>query len=526
MSKTLLLADDSVTIQKVVGITFASEDIDLVTVDNGDDALARAREIRPDLVLADVSMPGLNGYELCHAIKNDVTLSGTPVVLLTGTFEVQDDSRAAQAGADAQIAKPFEAQALVDLVRGLIASGGGPAQAPVQPMAPAAAAPPVAEPAAAEPLPAPDPEPLSAPVADDGPAARATPEAPAEAPAAASEAQSGPPTGDTDFSFSDLEFAKVATAGPPPDATQVMGGIPPLAPDAAPSVEPLDAPEFSLGGIEEEPLSIDPIESAESEVPTSPRQFSPAPISSGGSMTQPRLQRSDDDLMLPDGDAVPEIEMTELEPLPADDALEFDKTHVIDPDAAGELLEAANLEAIPEEPIAGSDSGSARNRGGDPMLQPDAAGVDSPVTPDPEPIPAAEISSEMWHAPPEVEPLGERTVGGSEIFGALLQAADRSMGASLDEQTEPDADPVLEPVALPEAEPATQGAVQSGLEPAQAQAVRDSIEKLAWDAFGPISEQLVREVVKKIEEIAWDVVPQLAEKIVQQEIRRLTKSDD
>ena len=138
MSKTLLLADDSVTIQKVVGITFASEDIELVTVDNGDDALTRAREIRPDLVLADVSMPGLDGYELCHAIKNDGMLSGTPVVLLTGTFEVQDDSRAEQVGADAQIAKPFEAQALVDLVRGLIGSGGARGGAPVQAVTPSA----------------------------------------------------------------------------------------------------------------------------------------------------------------------------------------------------------------------------------------------------------------------------------------------------------------------------------------------------------------------------------------------------
>ena len=50
MPRTLLLADDSVTIQKVVGISFANEDVRLVTVDNGDDALARAREERPDLV--------------------------------------------------------------------------------------------------------------------------------------------------------------------------------------------------------------------------------------------------------------------------------------------------------------------------------------------------------------------------------------------------------------------------------------------------------------------------------------------
>ncbi len=519
MSKTLLLADDSVTIQKVVGITFASEDIDLVTVDNGDDALTRAREIHPDLVLADVSMPGLDGYELCHAIKNDAALAGIPVVLLTGTFEVQDDSRAAQVGADAQIAKPFEAQALVDLVRGLI--GSGASAAPVTP--PAAAS----QPAAEKPVLASDPEPLAAPSGEAGPVvldppAAAPDESPVPRPASVDSlpGQSEPPTGDTDFSFSDLEFAKGATAGPTPDATQVMGMIPPLAPDP----EPLDAPEFSLEGIEEEPLSIEPLEPAEPKAATASQHFSPAPIPSGDSMTLPRLQPPGDDSMRPDAAAVPEIEMTELEPLPADDGLEFDRTQLIDPSAASELLEGANLEAIPEEPIGPSDSGSGWSADRDPMLEPDAAGVDSPVAVDPEPILAAQISSETWNAPAEVEPLGERTVGGSEIFGALLKAEGQSPGSSVDERTEPDAAPIMEPAALPE--PEARGTAQSGLEPADAQAVRDSIEKLAWDAFGPISEQLVREVVKKIEEIAWDVVPQLAEKIVQQEIKRLTKSDD
>lgn len=488
MSKTLLLADDSVTIQKVVGITFASEDIDLVTVDNGDDALTRAREIRPDLVLADVSMPGLDGFELCHAIKNDLALSGTPVVLLTGAFEAQDDSRAAQVGADAQIAKPFEAQALVELVRGLIGSGDGPA-------------------------------PLSALVAEATLLDEAEP-APLEAPAAASDAQPGPSTGDTDFSFSDLEFAKVAT----PDATQVMGGIPPLAPDPEPTLdlEPLDAPDFGLEGIGEKPLWIDPIEPAEPQAPSGPQPLSPAPIPPGDSMTQPRLQLSGDDSLRPNADAVPEIDLAEPEPAPADDGLAFDKTRLIDANAASELLEGENLEAIPEEPIA--RSGSGWNPGGDPMLEPDAAGVDPPLAWDPEPF--SEISSETLRTPAEVQPLGEQTRGGSEIFGELLEGEDRSMGASLDEQTEPEADPVPEPAALPDAEPEPLSTARSGLEPAEARAVRDSIEKLAWDAFGPISEQLVREVVKKIEEIAWDVVPQLAEKIVQQEIKRLTKSDD
>jgi CheY-like chemotaxis protein len=92
MPKTLLLADDSVTMQKVVGITFANEDVRLVTVDNGDDALERAREVKPSVVLADVGMPGLNGYELCAAIKSEPELKHIRVILLTGTFDTYDET--------------------------------------------------------------------------------------------------------------------------------------------------------------------------------------------------------------------------------------------------------------------------------------------------------------------------------------------------------------------------------------------------------------------------------------------------
>ena len=99
MGKKLLLADDSVTIQKVVGISFANEDIELITVDNGDDAVARAREERPDVVLADVVMRGKNGYEVCEALKSDPDLAQVPVLLLTGTFEAFDSDRAEQCGA-------------------------------------------------------------------------------------------------------------------------------------------------------------------------------------------------------------------------------------------------------------------------------------------------------------------------------------------------------------------------------------------------------------------------------------------
>jgi len=123
MSKRLLLADDSITIQKVIGITFANEDYQLDIVDNGTSALEHARANRPDAVLADVYMPGKNGYELCAAIKQDPQLQGVPVLLLAGTFEPFDEDKATQAGADGWIIKPFESQALIDRVEELIRSG-------------------------------------------------------------------------------------------------------------------------------------------------------------------------------------------------------------------------------------------------------------------------------------------------------------------------------------------------------------------------------------------------------------------
>ena len=120
MSKMLLLADDSVVIQKLVGLSFANENIEIISTDNGDDAVMMARELRPDVILADIVMPGLSGYEVCEAIKQDAGLAHTPVLLLTGTFEAFDEARAAAVGADGQITKPFEARALVERVNDVL----------------------------------------------------------------------------------------------------------------------------------------------------------------------------------------------------------------------------------------------------------------------------------------------------------------------------------------------------------------------------------------------------------------------
>ncbi len=121
MPKRILLADDSLTIQKVVELTFSDSDFDLVCVSNGQRALEKVREERPDLILADVVMPEKNGYEVCEAIKGNPQTARIPVVLLSGTFEPFDRERAERIGADAIVSKPFDSQQLLAQVEALLA---------------------------------------------------------------------------------------------------------------------------------------------------------------------------------------------------------------------------------------------------------------------------------------------------------------------------------------------------------------------------------------------------------------------
>lgn len=133
MPKKILLADDSITIQKVISITFSGEDYQLQIVSDGEEAVSRAKSMQPDLVMVDVAMPGKNGYEVCEAIKKDQATSSTPVMLLAGTFEPLDKGEAERVGADDHIVKPFESQELIDKVNKLL-SAAGPvsAQAPAE----------------------------------------------------------------------------------------------------------------------------------------------------------------------------------------------------------------------------------------------------------------------------------------------------------------------------------------------------------------------------------------------------------
>ena len=150
MPHRLLLADDSVTVQRVIELTFADEGIEVVAVGDGDAAIARLQQERFDVVLADVGMPGRTGYEVAQFLKDRTAADRPPVILLTGAFEPVDQARVADAGAAAVLAKPFEPQMVIAKVRELLggarvrpaASTETPSpEAPVPPPPDSAAAP-------------------------------------------------------------------------------------------------------------------------------------------------------------------------------------------------------------------------------------------------------------------------------------------------------------------------------------------------------------------------------------------------
>jgi CheY-like chemotaxis protein len=305
---TLLLADDSVTIQRVIELTFADEDIRVVAVSDGDQAIAAVDKNPPDIVLADVGMPGRTGYEVAQHIRSNPRLAHIPVLLLTGAFEPVDQARAQQAGCDGVLAKPFEPQLVIGRVKELLTrTGGGHAPAAVAAGAHDAGAAAAAVPANggwpnpfAEPASAASPAPPSDDVSSyfdrldqafasfSGPAA---PAAPSSAPAldwfgnGKSEARPAP---DLPLSYGSPQSAFEVTSAfeAPVPAAPPIQVAPPSPPPSAPShafAEPAPAP---IPAFVEAPVAAIP---AFVELPPAPR---PVPPAAASGRTFPPLEQA------------------------------------------------------------------------------------------------------------------------------------------------------------------------------------------------------------------------------------------
>lgn len=132
MAKKLLIADGSLTIQRIVSLTFANEDVEVLTASDGETAIEVINESHPDIVLLDTGLPKKNGYQICEYIKSSPQLRSTPTLLLVGTFESLDESEAERVKADGSLSKPFESSLLVSQVNQFLSRAHAPAEAVYQ----------------------------------------------------------------------------------------------------------------------------------------------------------------------------------------------------------------------------------------------------------------------------------------------------------------------------------------------------------------------------------------------------------
>jgi CheY-like chemotaxis protein len=465
MSKKLLLADDSITIQKVIQITFAHEDYELIITDNGDAALAKAQELKPDLIMSDVYMPGKNGYELTTAIKQDPALQHVPVLLLAGSFEPFDEDKARRCKADAWIEKPFESQTLIDKVAELLSAALESATAP----APVVESVPVTEP---EPVVAPAPAVESAPAVVEDFAIEE------ESLAAFDEVAPAEPvvSAASEDPFGDISFEKEAPAveletAVADDWSDVATetGPAPVSVEAFVPDEPVAVVEDDFVFAEEEPMPVTEFDKVE---------------------------------------ALPTADFGEVEEMPtvsADlDAFDMDEGEII-PLGDDDILGEEDLEpAMPEQTLAAwSRDDAAEDAFAEPVAE-IAAFVDEDVFAAAEPIAEAPYVS-ATPAMEEVEVfVDEPVTAAAPVFEA----------------------PVVEPAPVEEApetvieEAAPVAAVVSAVD------VEAKASAMGEDEIEQIIEKVVTKVVEKLagsilERVAWEVVPDLAENLIREEIRKI-----
>ncbi|HJV36097.1 response regulator transcription factor [Geomonas sp.] len=126
----ILVVEDEESLLKLETILFTSKGYEVTGVQDGSLALAEVERSAPDLVVLDIMLPGLDGFEVCRQLKENPATSWIPVVMLTAKKSSQDLERGKTVGADAYITKPFKSVKVLEVIDGLIKSsrankGGG-----------------------------------------------------------------------------------------------------------------------------------------------------------------------------------------------------------------------------------------------------------------------------------------------------------------------------------------------------------------------------------------------------------------
>jgi DNA-binding response OmpR family regulator len=119
----ILVADDDPSILRLLQLNFELEGYEVHTASDGEEALAQARASSPDVIVLDVMMPGLDGWEVCRRLKEDETMHSVPVILLTALGQEQERRHGLAVGASEYVMKPFDPDHLVSVVKGTLAAG-------------------------------------------------------------------------------------------------------------------------------------------------------------------------------------------------------------------------------------------------------------------------------------------------------------------------------------------------------------------------------------------------------------------
>jgi CheY-like chemotaxis protein len=235
LKKAIMFVDDSATMRTIAEKTFFAEPFDVVTVPSGEAAVAKLREIRPSLALVDVGMAGVNGYDVCKAIREDGEYGRIPVIIMSGVSTPYDENRGKDVGATEHIKKPFDTAKLIERVVELTKGGAevvGDGEAiPLQPKPPA-------QPPKPAPIPAAIPSfqpPQAAPRIPVPPVAPVSPKAPVR-PVPPLAASTGRP------SFAEAPIKETMEFGRPSHVARLT--------DAGPAAKS-DASEFQVGTLAE-----------------------------------------------------------------------------------------------------------------------------------------------------------------------------------------------------------------------------------------------------------------------------------
>jgi CheY-like chemotaxis protein len=468
MGKKILLADDSITIQKVIELTFSDEDFDVVTVGNGRLALEKVQELRPDIVLCDIIMPEKDGYEVCDFIKRNAGLSHVPVLLLTGAFEPFDQERAARVGCDGFLAKPFEPQTLIAKVKDLLAQAASrPAPQPAR-----SAAPPAAIPFAPPAPPPPAPPPL------------------AVAPP--------PPAPVTESLFEADAFEVIAPAIPVEESTATIPGMDP---------EPIPVPTGAFQVPDMASSAFIPEEPYEATAPVAP-----APPAAPPPMPEPDVHGVADEIEASPDELMSIAEPGPLPGVPDDTATVMfragevswgsEPTREVSLEDRAQASMAAQTEAAVFEEVFEEMPVPATPP--EPPAPPEAPAFEAPQAEEAEEPPPA-----IWspHAPAASEPPPAPARPAASAWAPEPPPAPAVPPAPLTSVPDEISFQDLTPESEPEAEPPAS-------EAAQVQVPREMVETIAQRVVAQISERVVREV-------AWEVIPDLAEALIKKEIERL-----